>query len=209
MGIESEIPAQFGVSTLVNYRASLKYEIHKNLNQYLSAFVNRPLTYPSHEYVAQLVSNQIALPSSQMIEIVSFSFSPMFPPTYQGRMVVRDFMFSFDLTKGFVDKNGKSVDIDFQSLQCLYIVDEKQGFVQKYGSAVFPGWQKLACTPEIGENDFYPKYITIVGTLKSNPPNPNPNSIHSTTPHNNGTSSLSIPLLVILVIFFVFTVNMI
>ncbi|EFC43294.1 predicted protein [Naegleria gruberi] len=178
LGLEREIPASFGVSTLVNYRASLKYEIHKDLNQYLSAFINRPLTYPSHEYIAQLVDNQIALPSNQLIEIASFSFNPMFAQSYQGRMVINDFMFSFDLSKGFVDRNGKQVEIDFESLQCLYIVDEKQGFVQRPRSDVFPTWQKLACSPGIGQNDFYPKYMTIVANRKSAPtPVPSKSSI--------------------------------
>src|SRR3989338_7765640 len=95
-------------------------------------------------------------------------------------MVVHDFEMTFDNALGFVDKFGKKVEIDSDSLQCLYVVKSKEGFTHVRGSSVvFPGWQKLACTPEIGVNNFYPESVTIVGNLKSKKPQ------QSTDPSNS------------------------
>ncbi|KAG2374001.1 hypothetical protein C9374_011666 [Naegleria lovaniensis] len=186
MGWEHAISAQFGVPTLINYRASLKYELHKNLNQYLSAFVNRPLTFPAHEYVVQKVDNHVALPSNDMVEIVSFSFTPMFQPSYQGRLVVHDFELTFDRSLGFVNKDGHSVDIDSNSLQCLYKLKEKAEFTIVRGSSVvFPDWQLLACDSEMySHNDFFPEYVTVVANRKTNNPQPS-NSQHVNPKHSS------------------------
>ena len=205
---------------MVNYRSSLRYEVNKGLNQYLSAFINRPLTFPAHDYVARKVDNQTPLLSSNMVEILSFSFTPMFPNKKPYSIIFHDFEMTFDKNLGFVDKNGKRINIDPNTLQCIYIVPEQKGFVQvPSSSVVFPTLQKLACTPGIGINDwipnvqnFYPSQVTIVASL-SNTPSPSPNDsvitpktthLKPNVSHNEGTGRMANFFLLLVVAFYLF-----
>ena len=188
LGLDKDLIGTFGKPIQVSYRATIKYSTRPELQQFLRVCINRNLNFPSHEYTTSLLpmDTKYNLPSSDMIVLLRYTFSPILANTFS-RWPVSDFIFNFNQSLGFVNgETGKQVDIDVDSLKCLFAMKDSKDYFDKPGASnvihYTEAWIQLQCGPVLGLNDFYPESFLIVGKKKSPTPVTSPTPIPSPTP---------------------------
>lgn len=125
LGLQQELVGTFGKPIQVSYRATIKYSTRPELKQFLSVCINSNLNFPAHDYTTSLLpmDSNYKLPSTDTIVLLRYTLDPILPTNGYSRFPIDDFIFNFDESLGFVDgATGKPVDIDVDSLKCLFKV---------------------------------------------------------------------------------------
>jgi len=197
LGLDQDLVGTFGKPIQVSYRATIKYPMRPELKQYLSVCINRNLNYPAYDYTTSLlpIDSTYKLPSTDTVVLLRYTLDPILAMESYTRFPIDDFVFNFDESLGFIDgSTGKKVDIDIESLKCLFKVKDSNEYVDKPGvSGVFHYSKdliQLQCSAVLGIDGFFPESFMIVGKKKSVNPttstNPNHGETSTVTPqHSN------------------------